>query len=247
MPALYRPGNCAMIKKDGILARGPAAPAEGEYPMAADRFVEGVAPGGLVNADDIKILLCYLLKSVQKPLSFGNLNEILQRDSLCNYFGFAGALRDLLVSGHVDLVKQDGEDCYKATRLGRETAALFERRLPLTVREKAMAAAVQLLARIKRESENRVEIEENGKGGCTVTCSVLDMGDPLLRVSVYVPERDQAEAVKKRFQNDPQTVYRGVLALLTGDVRAAAELAHGAPPASGSEGGTAPAEGAPDE
>lgn len=211
--------------------------------MAADRFVEGVAPGGLVNADDIKILLCYLLKSVQKPLSFENLNEILQQDSLCNYFGFAGALRDLLVSGHVDLVKQDGEDCYKTTRLGRETAALFERRLPLSVREKAMAAAVQLLARIKRESENRVEIEENGKGGCTVTCSVLDMGDPLLRVSVYVPERDQAEAVKKRFQSDPQTVYRGVLALLTGDVRAAADLVRGADSARGSDTKSTPSGG----
>jgi len=76
--------------------------------MISDGFDEGVAPGGLKDADDIKILICYLLKSVGGPLSFDNLNEILQHDGLCNYFGFASALHELLVTGHVGLVR-DGE------------------------------------------------------------------------------------------------------------------------------------------
>lgn len=192
--------------------------------MLSDGFDEGVAPGGLKDPDDIKILICYLLKSVDRPLSFENLNEILQHDGLCNYFGFANALHELLVSGHIDLVRENGEDLYKTTSLGSATAELFERRIPVSVREKAVNAAVMLLSRIKRESENRVEIAENPSGGYDVTCSVLDMGDTLMSVKLLVADRAQAESVKRRFQSNPDVVYRGVVALLTGDVSAAAKL-----------------------
>jgi hypothetical protein len=192
--------------------------------MGSDGFNEGVAPGGLSDSNDIKILICYLLKSVGRPLSFDNLNEILQHDGLCNYFGFASALHELLVSGHIDLIKQDGVEFYKPTSLGAATASLFERRLPLSVREKAVNAAVRLLARIKRDSENRVEIAENASGGFNVTCSVLDMGDSLMSVKLLVADRAQAESVKRQFQTNPGTVYKGVLALMTGDTAGAAEL-----------------------
>lgn len=191
--------------------------------MSSDLFNEGVEPGGLKNADEIKILICYLLKSVGKPLSFDNLNEILQRDGLCNYFGFASSLHELLASGHIDLIKDNENESYKVTKLGAETAALFERRLPLSVRDKAVGSAIKLLARIKRESENRVEIEENGSGYC-VTCSVLDMNDTLMQVKLFVPDRTQADTIKKHFQERPEVIYKGILALMTGDVEAAAEL-----------------------
>lgn len=192
--------------------------------MASDGFTEGVEPGGLKNADEIKILICYLLKSVGSPLSFDNLNDILQHDGLCNYFLFASALHELLVSGHIDLIKADDNELYKNTSLGAETAELFERRLPASVREKAVGTAVKLLAKIKRESENSAVIEENPSGGYNVTCSSFDMGDTLMSVKLLVVGKDQAELIKRRFQQTPDIIYKGVLALMTGDVKAAAEL-----------------------
>ena len=192
--------------------------------MSIEEFGEGVAPGGLKNLDEIKILICYLLKSVGKPLSFDNLNEIVQHDGLCNYFGFANAVHELLTTGHIDIVCDGETELYKTTSLGVETAALLERRLPKSVREKAINAAVKLLARVKRESENTVEMVENKSGGCFVTCKVLDMGDALMEVKLLVADRQQVERIKQQFQSCPDIVYKGVLALMTGDVRAAAEL-----------------------
>lgn len=191
--------------------------------MAIDGFDEGVAPGGLKDSDNIKILICYLLNSVDRPLSFENLNEIIQNDGLCNYFGFASALHELLVSGHVDLIKDKGNELYKVTSLGVETAKLLERRLPAAVRDKAINAAVKLLSRIKRESENIVQIFEDRKG-FKVNCKVLDMGDTLMELKLFVADRAQAETVKRQFQNYPEVIYKGVLSLMTGDVKAAAEL-----------------------
>jgi hypothetical protein len=192
--------------------------------MANEWFDEGITPGSLKESDDIKILICYLLKSVARPLSFDNLNEILQHDGLCNYFGFASALNELQKSGHIELVKDGELECYKASDLGTGTAEMFERRLPLTIRERAVNAAVRLFARIKREAENRVEIEEENSGGFSVTCSVLDIGDTLMQVKLLVTDRAQAQAIQRQFQGSPEIIYKGVLALMTGDVKAAAEL-----------------------
>lgn len=192
--------------------------------MASDGFIEGIEPGGLKDADEIKILICYLLKSVGNPLSFDNLNEIVQHDGLCNYFAFASALHELLVSGHLDLIKENSIELYKNTSLGDETADLFERRLPASVREKAIGTAVKLLAKIKRDAENKVSIEENPSGGFNVMCNVYDMGDTLLSVRLLVADMDQARLIKSQFQKSPATIYKGILALLTGDTKTAAEL-----------------------
>lgn len=185
--------------------------------MANGTFDGGVAPGGLHDEDQVKILICYLLKSVGEPLSSQTLAEAVQHDGLANYFTLADALHALLLSGHVDLVEKDGEKFYKPTRLGAGTANMFERRLPFSVREKAVNTALRLLARQKREAENKVEITAAGNG-YTIRCNVLDGADTLLSISLLVPDLAQAEAVKRQFLRDPTAVYRTTVALMTGDI-----------------------------
>lgn len=187
--------------------------------MANHVFDGGVEPGGLRDKNDVKILICYLLKNMREPLPLQTLSEALQHDGLVNYFTLADALHALLLSGHVDVVESNGEKEYKVTRLGAGTADMFERRLPFSVREKAVKAGVRLLARQKREAENKVEILPDG-AGFTVRCTVLDGKDTLLSISLLVPDRAQAEAVKQQFLRDPGTTYRATIALMTGDIDA---------------------------
>jgi hypothetical protein len=186
--------------------------------MAYEAFDASVAPDGVKDTNDIKILVCYLLKNVDNPLSFENISEILLQDGLVNYFELVKAVDDLLISGHIDLVIKGEQKFYKSTRLGIGTAELFEHRLPYSVKEKAVKAAINLLGKIKRESENSVEITENTSGGLNVCCTILDRDDALLSLNLFVPDKHQAEIVKKQFLANPELVYKGVLSLLTGDL-----------------------------
>lgn len=184
--------------------------------MSYEAMDAGIEPGGLRDVNEIKILICYLLKNSSRPLSFDNLNEILQQDGLVNYFEFGQSLHELLLSGHVDLSSESGQELYRITRLGAGTADMFERRLPRSVREKAERASVRLLARLKIESENKVLITRD-ESGWRVECRVLDGADELLNIRLLVPSPGQAEAVRRQFLEDPAAVYRGAIALLTGD------------------------------
>ena len=46
--------------------------------MQYDAFDAGIELGGLRNRDDIRLLICYLLKSVDAPMTRQILNEAMQ-------------------------------------------------------------------------------------------------------------------------------------------------------------------------
>lgn len=136
--------------------------------MRQDAFTGGVEPGGLWNKNDIRILLCYLLASVDAPLSGEDIEKIVQERSLANYFEVRDALAALEQLGNVARV---AEGLYTVTQAGREIADSLDATLPLSVRDKALEAAFLLLAQARAERENRVETRKTDRG-YQVTCHV---------------------------------------------------------------------------
>ena len=54
--------------------------------MDNDAFSLGVAPGGLKDRAEIKLMVCYLLKTLNKSLTRTQISEILQYNEIANYF-----------------------------------------------------------------------------------------------------------------------------------------------------------------
>ena len=63
--------------------------------MSREAFTAGVKPGGLTNTTQIRILLCYLIRTVAQPLSRQELESALLEQQLVNYFGLAAGLAAL--------------------------------------------------------------------------------------------------------------------------------------------------------
>ncbi len=180
--------------------------------MEHDAFTGGVEPGGLWNKNDIRILLCYILSSVDAPLSRDSLCQIIQGKALANYFEVGDALDALLRQGNA----QESDGLYTVTPAGREIAGSLDANLPLSVRDKALEAAMRLMAEARSRRENQVEIKKTERG-FQVTCHISGGSMELMSVSLYVPDRSQAELVEKNFYRDPEGVYTLLLSALTGD------------------------------
>ena len=136
--------------------------------MKQDAFSAGVEPGGLWHKNDIRILLCYILASVNAPLSRQDLTRIIQEKGLANYFEVEDALASLLTQGNI---AQDREGRCTVTPAGREIADSLDATLPLSVRDKALEAAFTLLAQAKAQRENRVDLTKT-KRGYQITCHI---------------------------------------------------------------------------
>lgn len=183
--------------------------------MKKGAFSFDVEPGGLRTTAEIKILICYLLKTVNTPLPRRLLDEVMQENGLANYFDAGQALAELLDNGSIQKTG-DGEECYTVTEQGRNSADTLETTLSFSVREKAVGSAMRLLAKVKHERENRVEVQKV-EGGYAVSCSVLDRNLELMTVRLLVADSLQAEMVREQFLKDPLTLYQHLLAMLTGD------------------------------
>ncbi|MEG2852417.1 MAG: DUF4364 family protein, partial [Hydrogenoanaerobacterium sp.] len=99
----------------------------------------------------------------------------------------------------------------------------FSGTLPAAVREKALESARNILERQKNAAENIVTIDKV-KDGYMVNMIISDIGSDLLNLSVFMPTETEAEAVKRQFVRDPLLIYKGSLALLTGDLKTVGEL-----------------------
>ena len=181
--------------------------------MDFDAFTGGIAPGGLRSKSDIRILICYILKSVQAPLSGEDIINILQEKALANYFEANDALSALEALGNI---RREEDGTYVLEPQGESIADNLAVLLPLSVRDKAISAALNMLANAKVERENTVTTQRL-ENGYNVTCHISGGDMELMKLSVYVPDLYQARVVKKNFHRDPQRVYNLLLAALTGD------------------------------
>ena len=83
--------------------------------MAKDTFSEGIAPGGLRDRADIKLLVCYLLKTLKKSLTRTQINEILGEYSVANYFEVNGAISELISAKQITSELVDGDELITIT------------------------------------------------------------------------------------------------------------------------------------
>lgn len=181
--------------------------------MEFDAFTGGVAPGGLRSKSDIRILICYLLKSVDAPLSGEDIIRVMQEKALANYFEVNDALSALVSLGNI---RREENGTYVLEPQGKSVADNLDVLLPLSVRDKAIAAAMSMLASAKIERENAVTTTRTDNG-YNVSCHISGGDMELMNLTVYVPDLYQARVVKKNFHRDPQRIYSLLLAALTGD------------------------------
>lgn len=183
--------------------------------MEYDAFDAGIELGGLRNRDDIRLLVCYLLKSVDSPMTRQMLNEAMQEDGLANYFEVGQAIEELLKTANItaDIVGED--EVVSVTQKGREAAEMLETSLPKTVREKAVNSAIRLITKARVERENKIEVTKEENGGYTITFTLFDKNTQFMKLSVYVCDSLQLEQVKQNFINDPVKVYSTIITSLT--------------------------------
>ncbi|MBQ8599714.1 MAG: DUF4364 family protein [Oscillospiraceae bacterium] len=192
--------------------------------MNFNAFVGGIEPGGLTNDFEVKILICFLLKKIEQPLSFEQINEILQKTGFVNYFEFVEAISELQKTEHVlPIADENGEEVFELTEIGGATAQTFHHTLPLTVREKTVEAARELIQMQKQLEETEVRYHAV-EDGYMLTMKMKDIGSDLMDLSVFVPSEDECVEIRERIYADPLLLYKALLSVLMGDYEGGKQL-----------------------
>ena len=111
----------------------------------ADAFMAGVEPGGLTSVQEIRILLCYMLQSVAAPIPRDALTDIITAGGMANYFDTEDAIEDLIRLQHL---VQTEDRLVATTVTGNQIGESLGVRIPYTLRERSVKAALQLLSEL---------------------------------------------------------------------------------------------------
>lgn len=179
-----------------------------------DAFSAGVESGGLINTTQIRALICYMIRKLDRPMSGEQLRAILQEEGIANYFDVSMALSDLVKTGiiTIDYDEKGNEQLY-LTEIGLGALNELVREVPKSVREKALTAGLQAITIARNAEQTKILVEPYGKG-YNVTFSVGENDDVLMRLTVYAADQEQVSQMKNHFLKDPAKIYSGILASL---------------------------------
>ncbi len=181
-----------------------------------DAFASGIEFGGLRSMFNIKLLICYILKSVKVPMTRTQICDAMQKTGLVNFFDLNSALDELLENKVVLEKIVADEPHLVVSAIGGYSAAELEKNLLPGIREKAVKTALNIIARTRSEKENDVFIEKTDDG-CNVTMQIKAGGDVIMSLTLNVADNLQAEQLKEGFLNAPAELYADIIERLTGE------------------------------
>ena len=144
--------------------------------------------------------------------------------SFVNYFEFVEAVSELQKTEHVLLTTdENGQEVFQLSEIGEAMAQTFHHTLPLTVREKTVESARELIQMQKQLEETEVRYHAVNDG-YILTMKLKDIGSDLMDLSVFVPSEDECVEIRERIYADPLLLYKTLLAVMMGDYQEGKQL-----------------------
>lgn len=172
----------------------------------------------LSDKNDIKIFILYLLENIRYPLDFVTINDIVMQNEFVGYFDFAECFAELLDAGHIVETNVNGVSHYSISPMGSHVASQLQSNLLAPIRERSLKSALRLLSFQKRGAKLKCETEACAEGQYRLRCMIVEGDRPTLDLSVMLNSWPQLETMKKNFEERPEVIYRGIMALLAGEV-----------------------------
>ncbi len=172
----------------------------------------------ITDTNDIKIFVLYLMKNVNRPLDFTTVSEISVQDGYVNYFDFASCFAELIDNGSISETVIDGEPIYEITERGLVVVNELQSNILNMIREKSLRSALRLLSFKERGSAVYCGFSQVGDDKFILECRITEKAELIMDVKLGVDSKQLLDVMMYNFDNKPEILYKGIIAILTGEV-----------------------------
>lgn len=170
----------------------------------------------LSDKTEIKIYILSLLDVINEPLSYIRINDITVHDGVITGFEFADSFVELLRDGLVD--KLDGDEEFFKISINGHTAVKKYEKMYSGIMQKAARSANKLYYFYRTDIKSTSEIEYNADNSVMLNCNLKREDETIFSLKIKLTDYSYAEKLKDNFTENNDNIYKGVLALLSGDV-----------------------------
>jgi len=171
----------------------------------------------LKDKNDIKIFILFLLRNINYPLEFADINDIVVQDEIVNCIDFAECFAELLETNNIEEIKHENILLYQITEQGIQVADTLQSNLLNYIRTRSLKSALRLLSFKRRGSSVSAKGERREDKRFDLVCSIIEDKEEIFNLKITVDNIGQVEKMKYNFYDKPEVIYRGILALLSGE------------------------------
>jgi hypothetical protein len=145
-------------------------------------------------------------------LSYDDIFNVTEECGFAGYFDFSAVFSKLAQENNIT----ETNNLYVITERGKTIADNLEHLIPNAAKNKCAASAARLIE-LKKLGADFYSVIEPENGGYRLKCGITNKNSELFNVSLLIKEKAAAEKIDKIFNERPDTIYRSVLAVMTGD------------------------------
>lgn len=171
-----------------------------------------------------KLIILYILRSLQ-AVTLNQLTSLALDTLYMDYFGFAAAYEGLRNDHMIAAAVRKDEQARDAsgrsvvrcdlTERGRQVLEALEHKIPVPIRSYLAQESAVWQRDIRRERQLSATVDPDGNGQYRVRLRQLEGQNPLVDLSLIIPDLNLANQIIDRWQRLPQSMYLGLLALLS--------------------------------
>jgi hypothetical protein len=170
------------------------------------------------KASDVENKLLVLLAVDQLgPLTNLQLLQFLAENDLMDYITLQLNLGELMDARHLEKTPHALGPLYTLTMEGRESLALFSRRIPHSSRSLIKDSAAGWRARFQREKQVLSDFHRQDGGTYALKLRLMEKDQPLLETTLILPSRDTADHFSRNWPKAAADFYGFLIRELGGD------------------------------
>ena len=169
--------------------------------------------------NEIKIFILYLMDRIGYPVKFTDICGILNQENLVNFFDAGACFTELVDANHVVEVEKDeyGDSLYEVTDTGKTIATELNDAILPSIKEMSYRTAIRHLSFQKRGATLACNMKPSSdEGKYMVQCEIKEHGKIVLDINIEVDSKIEGERMLINFRRKPEIVFRGTLALVSG-------------------------------
>lgn len=164
-----------------------------------------------------KLMVLYMLKQVNFPLTNTQLAEFFLDREYTSYFTLQQALNELLDAGLVVVETVRNTSRYQITRDGEETLEFFGNQISQAIVDDIGLYIKTNKFRLRSEVGMISDYYKDSGPNYTVRLEVHEGKAPILQIHLTVPDKEQAEIMCGQWNAKSQEIYSFIMKSLMGD------------------------------
>lgn len=161
-----------------------------------------------------KILILYILKKVNKPISHKELLELILTVADINYFYLQEFLDDLLEDKFIEKYNKEVE-LYKLTQEGEQALELTLDVIPGITKLKIDSQFKESFDSIKDKFSISAEYNPISEKEFIVTCKIIEDSSAIFKLETHVGSKEQASRIVNNWNRKASEIYPKILESLT--------------------------------